>query len=412
MKKVSMFSLIILLMVFITPVNANAKTLKQLEDEVNKFTTDLNNKKNQVAANDKEVAEIKKKIANYEAQISNIEKEKAALEQEIEKSNQEIKQKSEESKTLFQYLQVSEGENAYLEYIFGATDVTDMVYRMAVVEQLTEYNNQIMDELTALIEQNEKRKTELTAKNQELEKLTKELESEQEKINADTKAIKETMPSVEQQLKEAKANLNYYKKLGCGTNEDIYSCQYRYDRAHRGSGAGGSNIPVPPSVNGFFRPMTSGYVTQNWGGYGGHLGIDLSNSNDRTIPIYPIADGVIFKIYSDSCTSGNWCRYGCNGNAKVVKIRHLVNGRYIYSTYAHLSSYGNIREGMQVNTGTMIGRMGNSGCSTAAHLHLEVTTCDWHAGGGCTLDTYQKSTINPRQYIGFPSSLRSWWNGR
>ncbi len=31
---------------------------------------------------------------------------------------------------------------------------------------------------------------------------------------------------------------------------------------------------VSPSVNGFFRPMTSGYVTQNWGGYGGHLGID------------------------------------------------------------------------------------------------------------------------------------------
>lgn len=393
MKKVSMFSLIILLMVFITPVNANAKTLKQLEDEVNKFTTDLNNKKNQVAANDKEVAEIKKKIANYEAQISNIEKEKAALEQEIEKSNQEIKQKSEESKTLFQYLQVSEGENAYLEYIFGATDVTDMVYRMAVVEQLTEYNNQIMDELTALIEQNEKRKTELTAKNQELEKLTKELESEQEKINADTKAIKEAMPSVEQQLKEAKANLNYYKKLGCGTNEDIYSCQYRVEQA-----SGGSNGIYVPSASGFYRPMVSGYVTQNWSGYGGHLGMDLSNTN-KTIEIYPIASGVVFAKYYDDY------------DALVLKIRHNVNGRYIYSTYAHLSAWY-VNVGQVVTPDTLIGRMGNTGYSFGAHLHLEVTTCDWHAEGGCTWSTYQKSTINPRQYIGFPSSLRSWWNGR
>lgn len=393
MKKVSMFSLIILLMVFITPVNANAKTLKQLEDEVNKFTTDLNNKKNQVAANDKEVAEIKKKIANYEAQISNIEKEKAALEQEIEKSNQEIKQKIEESKTLFQYLQVSEGENAYLEYIFGATDVTDMVYRMAVVEQLTEYNNQIMDELTALIEQNEKRKTELTAKNQELEKLTKELESEQEKINADTKAIKEAMPSVEQQLKEAKANLNYYKKLGCGTNEDIYSCQYRVEQA-----SGGSNGIYVPSASGFYRPMVSGYVTQNWSGYGGHLGMDLSNTN-KTIEIYPIASGVVFAKYYDD--------YG----ALVLKIRHNVNGRYIYSTYAHLSAWY-VNVGQVVTPDTLIGRMGNTGFSFGAHLHLELTTCDWHAGGGCTWATYQRSTINPRQYVGFPSGLRDWWNGR
>ena len=45
-------------------------------------------------------------------------------------------------------------------------------------------------------------------------------------------------------------------------------------------------------------------------------------------------------------------------------------------------------------------------------LHLEVTTCDWHAGGGCSWSVYQRSTIDPRQYVGFPSGLRVWWNGR
>lgn len=393
MKKISSILLLMLLAIFLVPVNTSAKTIKDLENEVNKFTADLENKKNQIATNDAEVAEIKKKIADIERQISQIKSETQILEQEIEESNAEIEEKSEQSKALFQYLQVSEGENAYVEYIFGATDVTDMVYRMAVVEQLTEYNDQIMDELTELIKENEQRKEGLATKNAELEKLTEELESEQSRINANTASIKEAMPSVEQQLKEAKANLNYYKNLRCGASEDIYSCQYRVEQGSGGSG--GVNVP---SASGFYRPMVSGYVTQNWGGYGGHLGMDLSNTN-KTIEVYPIASGVVFAKYYDSA------------KALVLKIRHNVNGRYIYSTYAHLSAWY-VNVGQVVTPDTVIGRMGNTGNSSGAHLHLEITTCDWHKGGGCTWSAYQRSTINPRQYIGFPSGLRTWWNGR
>ena len=385
MKKISSVILLILLAVFIIPVNTNAKTLKQLEDEVNKFTADLESKNNQIAANDAEVAEIKKKIADYENQISEIKSETEVLEQEIEESNNEIAEKSEQSKSLFQYLQVSEGENAYVEYIFGATDVTDMVYRIAIVEQLTEYNEQVMDDLTKLIEDNKQRKEELAVKNQELEKLTDELEAEQSKINAETAAIKDAMPSVEKQKEEAEKQLAYYKKLGCGKNEDITSCEMRVN---------GNSVP---SASGFYRPMVSGYVTQNWMN-AGHLGIDLSSTN-KTIEIYPVASGVVFAKYYDT--------YG----ALVLKIRHNVNGRYIYSTYAHLSAWY-VNVGDVVTPDTVIGRMGNTGYSFGAHLHLELTTCDWHAGGGCTWATYQKSTINPRQYIGFPSGLRVWWNGR
>ena len=395
-KKISSFLLIVLLTVFIIPINTNAKTIKQLEQEINSFTADLDNKKSQIATNDAEVKRIQENMANIESQISQIENETAILEQEIEASNQEISEKSEQSKSLFQYLQVSEGENAYLEYIFGATDVTDMVYRMAIVEQLTESNDQVMDELSALIEENETRKSELATKNAELEKLTTELEAEQEKINAETAQIKEAMPSVEQQLEEAEANLKYYKNLGCGENEDIYACQFRVEQANSSSSGGGGYVP---SASGFYRPMVSGYVTQNYGN-AGHMGIDLSNTN-KTIEIYPIATGVVFAKYYDD--------YG----ALVIKIRHNVNGRYLYSTYAHLSSWY-VNVGDTVTPDTVIGRMGNTGYSFGAHLHLEVTTCDWHAGGGCSWSVYQRSTIDPRQYVGFPAltSPRTWWYSR
>lgn len=400
MKRLSSVILIALLAVFLIPINTEAKTLSDLRKEVEEANADLENKNNQIAANDAEVAEIKKKIADIESQISEIESETGVLEQEIEESNNEIAEKSEQSKSLFQYLQVSEGENAYLEYIFGATDVTDMVYRMAIVEQLTEYNDKIMNELSQLVEENEQRKEELATKNKELEKLTDDLEAEQAKINAETAQIKDAMPSVEQQKKEGQKQIEYYENIGCGENENLNSCQKRYDAAHTSSGSssiGGAGNIMPPSASGFYRPMVSGYVTQNWMN-AGHLGIDLSNTN-KTIEIYPIATGVVFAKYYDD--------YG----ALVLKIRHYVNGSYIYSTYAHLSAWY-VNVGDIVTPDTVIGRMGNTGYSFGAHLHLELTTCDWHAGGGCTWSTYQRSTINPRQYIGFPSGLRVWWNGR
>ena len=398
MKKTISAFLLILVTIFLVPINTNAaaSTLSELRQEVEEFTADLDSKNNQIAANDAEVAEIQKNIADIESQISEIESETQVLEQEIEESNAEIEEKSEQSKSLFQYLQVSEGENAYLEYIFGATSVTDMVYRMAIVEQLTEYNDQIMDELTQLVEENEKRKEELATKNAELEKLTEELEAEQAKINAETAAIKDAMPSVEQQKKEAEKQIEYYESIGCSENENLTSCQIRYERNNQSSSGGSGNV-VPPSVSGFYRPMESGYVTQEWMN-AGHLGMDLSNTN-KTIEIHPIATGVVFAKYYDGY------------DALVLKIRHYVNGRYIYSTYAHLSAWY-VNVGDIVNPSDVIGRMGNTGYSFGAHLHLELTTCDWHAGGGCTWSTYQNSTINPRQYIGFPSGLRVWWSGR
>ena len=125
------------------------------------------------------------------------------------------------------------------------------------------------------------------------------------------------------------------------------------------------------------------------------MGVDISSSN-KTITIYPIASGQISAKYYDA--------YG----ALVLKVRHNVGGRIIYSTYAHLSSWS-VSVGQNVSAATPIGRMGNSGYSTGPHLHLEVTSCDWKsAGGGCTWAQYQRSTMNPASYVSLPSS----WSNR
>ena len=124
---------------------ADATTLAEFRAEVEQYTNELESNQNQVAKNDEEVAKIKEKITDIETQMDTIVEDISTLQTEIEQSNQEIEEKSEESKKIIEYYQLANGENAYLEYAFGATDITDMIYRMSVVEQLTEYNDQIMN---------------------------------------------------------------------------------------------------------------------------------------------------------------------------------------------------------------------------------------------------------------------------
>ena len=297
----------LLLSLVALPLNTSAKTIKQFEDEVAKYTKELEDKKNNLAQNDAEIAKIRSKVASIETQIKTSEEEIANLQKEIEESNKEIKVKGEESKKIIEYYQISNGDNAYLEYAFGATDITDMIYRLSVVEQLTEYNDKLIKDLEELIEKNKVQQKELASKKEELKGLKEELENERSKIMADSMAIRETMPTVEEQIKAAKANVAYYKKLGCGNNEDIQACQYRIQQSQGGS---------TPSVNGFYRPIEYGYISQGYYGYGGHLGLDMSSS-DKAIPIYPIATGTVWQVYYDNCNSSN-CPYGCKGRALVV----------------------------------------------------------------------------------------------
>lgn len=392
------------------PIETNAKTLAQFEAEVQQYMNELQKKKDQIALNDAEVARIEKKINSIKAEIKKAEDDFKKLQEEIDESNREIKRKSEESKHIIEYYQIANGENSYLEYIFGATSITDMIYRMSVVEQLTEYNDNLMKQLEELIAKNMIKQQDLQKKQKDLEALNKSLYEEQVKLNADSTAIKHTMPSVEEQIKELNETIKYYKSLKCGANEDVYACEYRIAQST------GNSLP---SVGTFARPMQYGYLVRGFGGKYGHLGYDLS-SNNKSIPIYPIAAGSVHAIYSDSCTASNFCSnmgYRCNGNAKIVVVKHNYNGGYIYSSYVHLDSYGNIREGQFVSRDTIIGYMGNTGCSTGPHLHLEIASCFWKNGGGCTysgyysngryIEGYTDKLINPSSLVNIPGS---WGN--
>ena len=101
-----------------------------------------------------------------------------------------------------------------------------------------------------------------------------------------------------------------------------------------------------------------------------HEGIDIKplKRDAAGVPlddVHPVAGGIVVHASANPAHS-NYGRY--------VVIEHWLKDGPLYSLYAHLASV-NCREGDQVGTGNVIGRLGYSGAGlnkTRAHLHLEL----------------------------------------
>ena len=86
-----------------------------------------------------------------------------------------------------------------------------------------------------------------------------------------------------------------------------------------------------------------------------HFGVDFTAP--RHTPIYATGDGTVEKVIR------NFGGYG-----KQVIINH---GFGYQTRYAHMQDF-NVKKGDRVKRGDMIGTVGNSGLSTAPHLHYEI----------------------------------------
>jgi len=86
-----------------------------------------------------------------------------------------------------------------------------------------------------------------------------------------------------------------------------------------------------------------------------HTGVDFAATIGT--PIYATADGVIDKL-----------EVSFSGYGKVLEIDHGFGYR---TRFAHMHDFS-VRHGQKVKRGDLIGYVGNTGLSTAPHLHYEV----------------------------------------
>lgn len=401
-NKLFKISLIVLIITIVLPINVKAETITygSILDDLSKAQKELDKNNQSLGNTQNQIQQDNTKIKNLKAEIEEMKEENTKLQQEIAQANIDIEDKKEQTKDLVVYLQMSQGENVYLEYVFGGDTITDLIYRLSVVEQITEHNEQIVKELEELITKNETRKVELAEKEKESEERIEELNNEIAKLNQTVTNLNSLTPSLKDEVEAKEKLVAYYKSQGCKNRSDVI----------------GVDCAVTSANATFSRPIKNGYVTSftgyRWLCIGSckwqfHRGIDIGSKTGKNTALYSIGNGVIKTIWSD--TAG----------AKCVNIQYKdINGTYYTAMYCHLSRYANIYEGMEVTPNTVIGYMGDTGNVTGVHLHLEVYPCRlWEAGQCSTWNKYvafaekqfNSGYKGSESVINFPSRTYQTW---
>ena len=136
------------------PVNGASETLGDLRNTYNDLLRQQqeNNQKSDAAK-----AEIKAKenaIKEANQAIHKAESDIEVANQKITESNQKITEMTKDVNEVLVMLQQLRSNNAYLEYASGASTVTDLVTRIAALEQMSSYMQDTMAKLEKEIKAN------------------------------------------------------------------------------------------------------------------------------------------------------------------------------------------------------------------------------------------------------------------
>ncbi len=377
------------------PQAKTASTIRELREELAKLQSEKKANENEKASSK---TEIKNKTAAINNAYSEIEVAKNKIEEakiKIAESEEEIASLTEETKELMALMQITSGENAYMDYISESGSMTDMIMRLSAVDQITDYNRGKLEKLEALIKENEQLKVDMA--NYQVE-LNNNIESYEKRINALDQRLAELdelADSIDDQIKNQKSLIDYYVNLGCKEDQNLQECVSIANNA------------------GWLKPLKKGKVSSLWGyrvhpvsgTYKLHNGIDLAGNSEGT-PVYAAAAGTVAAITK---------RSSCGGNKVYVHV--YVKGQAYTTYYFHLLSI-NVNVGDKVSTDSIIGTVGGGSqtrsydkCSTGAHLHFGVAKGFYLGGGKDGYSSYSTMVSKSMNPPGFPPK-GSWFYNR
>lgn len=356
---VSLLLVVMLVFGFIAP--GQASTLEDRKKELNQVNRMIQQRKQQLAENNKkkqnviqELNTIDQDISQTSQDLQRIANELAALQKAIQKTEKELKEKEAdlEKRTQFLYQRLEDiymdGQVSYLEVLLQSTSMSDFLTRLDLMQYIAEQDSRLVRELAAERDQIEQHKKELVNKKEEVAVLQETTRAKQTYLAARRSDREAALGQLET---ERKAYLRAMQELEASSRNltnIIQQMQSKNQKPRQGTGR-------------FIWPV-SGPITSNYGmRYHPilhqsrlHSGVDIGASGGT--PIKAADDGTV--IYS------GWM----GGYGQVVVLDHGGG----YSTlYAHMSSIA-VGKGSGVTQGQTIGRVGSTGWSTGPHLHFEV----------------------------------------
>jgi len=386
------FAITLTLSFLIPTIKPQAKTLRDFQNELDKKQAEYDKNKQEQNNLNNSINLSKKEIDSAQKAITQAQNDMIATGEKIQQLDADIEKKNEEIKELMKLVQLSDGDISYLEYAFGAADMTDFIHRVSMAEEVTSYNEKLIDEMNQMVEESKQLQVELKKKQDTLNARVKELNDKIASYNVKINDLAEIQVDVEDEIASIKKTIQYYKNQGCALDQDINTCL-------------NNNLPYDTS---FWRPLTYGYVSSEYGGrihptsgvYKVHYGTDIGVGNSSP-NIYASASGKVAVINNSNSNS-------CGGN--YVLIHHNIKGVEYTTAYLHMYKVY-VSVGQKVTKDTVIGLVGgnpyNSSapgytpwdrCSTGQHLHFTMSK-----GLQLSISSLYANSFNGRTFVNFPA---------
>ncbi len=360
-----------------------ANELKGKRREVEKQLAELKNDRSTVLQRinllNQQIAITEEEIANTESEISGYQ---VLLDQTAYELEENKKQEEKQYALFCERARVMEeaGTVSYWAVIFKAESFSDLLGRLADIQEVINYDQGVLDTLRQLragIEEKQAYQEELKA---EAEAAKAELQQQQQSLESQRTEANNLVAEIE-------ANMAEYQDLWAEIEADEKAVEADIKKkteelARQQAAANGG--ATTPSVGGYIWPVTTSRKINSPMG-SRNTGIPGASTNHKGVDIGGVfySSRVLATKAGTVITSKRSSSYG-----EYVVIYH---GPGNTTLYAHMSQRM-VSEGDVVVQGQVIGITGSTGIANGPHLHYEITE--------------NGARVNPLNYL--PGWIKNW----
>ena len=183
--------------VALSSMPVHAEDIKSLENKTS-------NLQDQLDGINQDMVEISDKIAETEAQIEESNNEVFRLEASLQISRNNEEKQYENMKSRIKYM-YENGSESMISMLFSADSMADLLNKADFVQNVTEYDRDMLENLVKVREGIEEQEAELKSRQQELLDLQSQLDSEQAALQAKAEETSTDLATVNAQLEAARA---------------------------------------------------------------------------------------------------------------------------------------------------------------------------------------------------------------
>lgn len=327
---------------------------------------------------EKEQAELSAKLDEIMGDMQKTQQDLSDKEQEINVAETELVEAKANENDQYESMKLRikymyENNNTELiEVLVSAKSMSDLLNKIEYIQQVTEYDRNMLKEYQKTREDIEKKEAALKVEYAELETLRDELQDDQTQIQA---LLDEKNIQIDELASKISANAEELKKLIAEAKAAEERRKQQQNQANAYKPNGGSSEIVITGNGKLSHPIPGARITSGFGyrdaptagATSKHDGIDYGASSGT--PIYAADSGTVITAQYNSA------------RGYYIVINH---GNGMQTWYQHCSALY-VSVGDKVSRGQNIAAVGMTGISTGPHLHFEV-----HVNG---------TPVNPLLYL-------------